>query len=201
MRCPDEGTLRAYLDNELAEARTGRTADHLSDCATCRNRQASIEAAAGQVNAWLNELAPEGLPEACAARPRVAAKTVGLRWRWGVVVLASGLAATIALFFAGAPAPQRQARAQPPPAPQPVLRVAPKSAVAVAKKLPARHPRSAPVLNEFIAFDDADPMQMGMVVRVMMPVTGESLNGGAREIAADLVIGEDGRPRAIRFLE
>jgi hypothetical protein len=38
-------------------------------------------------------------------------------------------------------------------------------------------------------------MQMGMVVRVILPISD------AREVAADLVIGEDGRARAIRFVE
>jgi hypothetical protein len=52
-----------------------------------------------------------------------------------------------------------------------------------------------PALDDFVPFDDADPMQIGMVVRVMLPVSD------ATEIAADLVIGEDGRARAFRFVQ
>jgi hypothetical protein len=39
-----------------------------------------------------------------------------------------------------------------------------------------------------------------MVVRVMLPVTDVSLTGGPQEVAADLAIGEDGRPRAFRLV-
>jgi hypothetical protein len=49
-------------------------------------------------------------------------------------------------------------------------------------------------MGEFMALAGADPIQVGMVVRVMVPVSGRSL-------AADVVVGEDGRARAIRFIE
>jgi hypothetical protein len=52
-----------------------------------------------------------------------------------------------------------------------------------------------------VALDDADPIQMGIVVRVMVPVSDASMSGGVKEIAADLMIGDDGRARAIRFVE
>ena len=64
----------------------------------------------------------------------------------------------------------------------------------------AHRPKPVSLLDDFVAFDDADPIQIGMVVRVMFPVTGASF-AGAQEIAADLVIGEDGRARAIRFVQ
>jgi hypothetical protein len=41
---------------------------------------------------------------------------------------------------------------------------------------------------------------MGIVVRTLVPVSDASTTGGVQEIAADLVIGEDGRARAIRFV-
>jgi hypothetical protein len=61
-------------------------------------------------------------------------------------------------------------------------------------------PKPRPALGNFVALDDADPMQMGLVVRVMLPFSDASLTGGPQEIAADLMIGEDGRARAIRFV-
>ena len=54
--------------------------------------------------------------------------------------------------------------------------------------------------RRFCSTDDGEPMQMGMVVRVMLPVTDVSLTGGPQEVAADLAIGEDGRPRAFRLV-
>jgi hypothetical protein len=43
-------------------------------------------------------------------------------------------------------------------------------------------------------------MQVGMVVRVLLPMSDLALSGVDHEVPADLVIGEDGRPRAIRFV-
>ena len=57
--------------------------------------------------------------------------------------------------------------------------------------MPRPKPRRA--IDEFVPLDGADPMQIGMVVRVMLPVSDASVGGGVREIAADVVIGEDGR--------
>src|ERR1022692_624880 len=113
MKCLDEGTLQAYLDSELPEARMRRAAGHLEACAPCRDRLGRIEAAVVRVNAWLDALAPAGLPALDDAVPRIAAKTSGLRWRWAAVALAGALAASVALFFANSrphPEPARAAK-------------------------------------------------------------------------------------------
>jgi anti-sigma factor RsiW len=207
MKCLDEGTLQAYLDSELPEARMRRAAGHLEACAPCRDRLGRIEAAVGRLNAWLDALAQAGLPALDEAVPRIAAKTGGLlRWRWAAVALGGALAASVALFFANsrphpepARAAKREAGMHKPQAPSVVYRAGPRGHP-VRKRFPVHRQAPQPALDDFVPFDDADPMQMGMVVRVMLPVSDASLTGGAQEVAADLVIGEDGRARAIRLV-
>ena len=212
MKCLNEGTLQAYLDCELPEARMGHAAGHLEACVTCRDRLGRLEAAVGRVNAWLAALAPEDLPALGEAVPRIAARKAGLRWRWAAVALASALAASVALFFANAHAPKpaltKEALVRKPQTPltdvggsaNPVYRAGP-GGHPVRERLRAHQLKPVPPLDDFVALDDADPMQMGMVVRVMLPVSDASLTGGVQEIAADLVIGEDGRARAFRFVQ
>lgn len=210
MKCMDVGTLQGYLDNELPEARTRCAAGHLELCAACRDRLERLAATAGRVDAWLGALAPEDLPALDAVVPPIAPKAAGMPWRWAGMALAGALAASVVFFFANPrPIPKLAAHALEPQAPAAKARnaasVTPRRAAmvraaAVRKRFPAGPPATHPALDDFVLFDDADPLQIGMVVRVMVPVSGVSLNGGAQEIAADLMIGEDGRARAIRVL-
>lgn len=203
MKCLDEGALKAYLDNELPEAQMRRAAGHLEACAPCRDRLGRIETTAGRVNAWLAALAPEDLPALDEAVPRIAARTRGLRWRWAAAALGGALAASVALFVATAPAPKKEARVAKPQAPLTDVRRSVGTvryrAASVRKRFPVHRTKPVPPLDDLALFADADPMQIGMVVRVMLPVTDASFTG-AQEIAADLVIGEDGRARAIRLV-
>jgi len=206
MKCLDEGTLQAYLDNELTEDRMARAAGHLAVCEGCHERLGRREASLGRVKAWLDTLSPEAPLERGEGIRRIAPKRSGVRWRWVAAGFAGAAAAAIPLFFAGAPSikPERTparkiedpriAVAAAPVAPEPAR------TATVRKRPDVRHRKEAPP-NDFIAFDDADPIQIGMVVRVMLPVTDAYLTGGPPEAAAEVVIGEDGRPRAFRFLQ
>ena len=187
-KCLDEGALRAYLDRELPEA-----ADHLEVCAECRGRLERMRAALDEVNVLLDALAPEDIAAVQATAPRS---------RWVAGLAAAALAASLALVLIlnrtpRAPAPPAKsvpfARAVTPATPRPEL--PPKPMLAR-----VRH-RKQPSLDGFVPLAGADPLQMGMVVRVMLPVSDPSLSTGVREVPADLVIGEDGRARAIRFVE
>jgi len=210
MKCLDEGTLRAYLDRELPEAPTEGTASHLDACAACRGRLERLRATAESVHAWLDALAPDELPEPGQSVAHIAARTAGVRWRWAAVALVGALAASIALFFAAtrpaATVAAKKAAHAPPPQEQVAearapLTVAPHRTPAVRKRIRAPGAKPRPALDDFVPFADAGPMQIGMVVRVMLPVSDvTSMAGPPREIAADLIIGEDGRPRAIRFV-
>jgi hypothetical protein len=67
----------------------------------------------------------------------------------------------------------------------------------------ARKSNPPPRLDDFVALDDGDPIQVGVVVRVMLPASAFAAMpqaGATQVILADLVIGEDGQARAIRFV-
>jgi len=182
MKCLDEGTLQAYLGQELSEAETALSASHLTDCDSCRVRLARLEASATHVRALL-DLGALDLPVR-----RTAPAVAGLRWSWSA-------AALVVLFFVAA------GRLQTPRPPAAVAKTAsPAPVQRIARAARPHVSRPPPVVNAFIPLDDADPIQMGMVVRVMLPVTGAAANEGIAGIAADVVIGEDGRARAIRFV-
>ena len=183
--CLDEGTLRAYLDDELAGSQAGRAAGHVENCADCGVRAERMRTAIRRVDELLDALAPEDLAAIGRTRPD---------WRWVAGgVLAAALAAVIVLIFAASwalhvpPPAVTQAAAIAPP--QPVFQ----NVVSRAAHVRHHHQRPERGMDEFVPLAGADPMQVGMVVRVVLP--------GVREIAADLVIGEDGRARAIRFTE
>jgi hypothetical protein len=197
MKCLDHGTLQAYLDGELPGVH--RAAGHLETCATCRHRLGRLKTTVERVNACLDALAPA--EPLVVEVPHIAAPVAGGHWPWAAMALAGGLMA-VALFLANRPLSQRVAHVQRPNPPV-VLRAATVKVMAARVK-PARvrmrRPKLEPKLDDFVALDDADPMQMGMVVRVMLPLSDASMIGGAQEIAADVVIGEDGRARAFRLV-
>jgi len=194
MRCLDEGTLQAYLDSELTEAQMQHAADHLGACAACGGQLARLQDTAARVSALLDLLpAPDAMAQLPSTRTAV-------RRRWAAAGLAAAaIAASIALFVAG----HRPTLKTPPLAKKetaPVLAPAvavPVRTARVAQPKRARPPilKQPPAMDDFVLLGDADPMQLGMVIRVMVPISD------AQEIAADLVVGEDGRARAIRFVE
>jgi hypothetical protein len=193
-KCLDEGTLRAYVDGELPEARMQHANAHLQACADCRDRRERMEATLGRLDLLIGALAPEDLAAIHAGAPR---------GRWIATALAAAaLAASILLFFPvhhahpRTPATNAKTDAKP--------RITPPPSVvqsARPRHLPVRHVEPAPNLDDFVPLAGADPIQVGMVVRVTLPVSDASFAGGVREVAADVMIGEDGMARAIRFLE
>ena len=58
-------------------------------------------------------------------------------------------------------------------------------------------PKAPPPADDFLVLDDTPPLQMGLVVRMDLPAE----TGSQRVVQADVVIGEDGRLRAIRFID
>jgi hypothetical protein len=128
--------------------------------------------------------------------------------RWAAAILVPLAAAAIWLVSA--------ALRQAPPLP-PVAKVepaAPVERVVSAPDPPAMRPSARRTrktakassdtgLDGFLQLDTA-PFQTGMVVRVMLPASDVSVipqSTDAQMVAADLLIGEDGRARAIRFVE
>lgn len=212
MGCLDDGALRAYLDGELPEPKVYRAAAHLEACTACRARLQRVEATAARVDAWLNALEADGAPAYAAAPPLPA--RAGWGRGWAVAALAGALAAAIVLGVVmswprpatvahqAAMAPHPDLRALVPVAAPPpnALPAATRRAVVRRQRTNAPQPPQ-PRLDDFMPLDDADPIQMGLVVRVMVPVSTASRPGDTQEIAADVLVGEDGRARAIRFVE
>src|SRR5579862_4479321 len=197
MKCLDEGTLQSYSDNELPAAQTASASGHLEICEVCRARLDRIEAAACRVDALFDALDPEDLAAVHRASSPAVAHRRAAWLGWGAAGLAAALAAIAVFLLAGhrtAPAPVPVAKQEvAPPSPMPVAAPLPVVRRAKPKPVAARRPRQLLAVDDFIPLDGAGPMQAGIVVRVMLPVSN------AQEIAADLVIGEDGRARAIRF--
>ena len=209
--CLDDGALQAYLDSELPEAKLYLAAGHLQSCAACRARLERVEATATRVNALLDFLVgevPDFIPPLAVARFG-ARPGCSSRVRWAV-------AAALAVLFLSRADPGNG------PAPPSVLVPAQvasprgsRSAGACCREpgMPAgvkpkaarvRRPNAVPAPAGFLALDNADPIQVGMVVRVMLPASAFAAavpTGEAQAVMADLVIGEDGRARAIRFVQ
>jgi anti-sigma factor RsiW len=72
-RCPDEGTLRAYLDGECSAAQKVVIEAHLRRCPACAQALAALSAGTAQVYAALDR-APVPTPSASAAWYRFAAQ-------------------------------------------------------------------------------------------------------------------------------
>jgi predicted anti-sigma-YlaC factor YlaD len=209
--CLHEGALAAYLDGELPEATRRRAAGHLQSCARCRARLERVEATAARVNALLDALVDE-VPVAATsdvlpfrARPGSDAPWV----RWAVAAAAGVLAISAVLGVltisrgpqVAPPALVAKKQATVQPAPAIVSRTV---APAVKPKFRrVRRSKPLPRLDDFLALDDGDPIQVGVVVRVMLPASAFAAmpqTGAMQVIMADLAIGEDGRARAIRFV-
>ncbi len=69
---PDEGTLRAHLDRELAAGAAAEVAAHLAACTECAGRASAMSGRAARVAAELEALSPAA--EAAAATPPAAAR-------------------------------------------------------------------------------------------------------------------------------
>ncbi len=183
--CWLEGELRAYLDRELPPGDMERVSAHLKECAACGRLCTDLASRAARVSIWLGTL-PEGEPvRQLAALPRGRR----LEWRW----IAGAVAAAVTLVFLALPRRSEQvltaapphppaASARPAPPPPPAVRPA-----IIRKVVPAK---PKPHLQYFVKLDD-EPIETGIVVRV-------GLEDG--QIPADVILGPDGRARAIRLV-
>jgi len=199
--CWSEGELRAYIDGELTAAEMERVKLHLETCSGCGDAWAGLAGRAQRVSALMGSLAE--------ARPGVAVMPVRKRravWRWAgaAAALAAGLLAGIRLLpkhpqpeVAIAPTPQpavQSASTVLPPVltPEPVAtveRARPVKAVAARRQRPLAA-AAVPGGGPFLALDD-EPIDSGVVWRVEL---------GPRAVPADVIVGADGRPRAIRLV-
>ena len=186
--CWSEGELRAYLDGELPARDMERLAAHLLECSACHVLHGELRARVTRFTRWM-----EALPDAQTAiriPPPRPART-GRRWAAGAVGLAASLLVAMVLLpkrtpqVVATPPASPHTVAQPPAAVKPAIIRRGVSPPAV----PVR-PKPKPQIQYYVALDN-EPIETGMVVRV-------GLNGG--QVPADVIVGPDGRPRAIRLI-
>lgn len=195
MKCMNEGLLQAYLDKELSLIDTHAADAHLQLCARCRELAKTIQERSERVSLLLAALAPEDLPVPCPVVPQAIALPRTASWRWAGLAIAGALAACVAILVS-LPSPS----VLPPPLIHRQVPAAwPVKVVTALKPRPIRHLSPQSVPDDFVTLDDSEPLQMGMVVRVTLP--GVPVPGGQQDVMADLLIGEDGRARAFRFVQ
>lgn len=197
--CWSEGELRAALDREMPARDLERVMTHIGECAGCGAIYRELEGRASRVGALLGSLPETAQVELPARLPHRGRQP--LMWAAGATGIAASLILALVL------APSRTSPPQP-PAPPPFVEPATKPLASQPRierrvasrrvpthKAPALVPAPPPArVEDFVALDD-QPIEAGMVVRVEL----DNAANGAR-IPADVIIGIDGRPRAIRFV-
>ena len=186
--CWSEGELKACLDDELPPRDRDRAARHIEECSACRALCADLS----QRAQWLAGMM-DALPQppvlvrlpASLARPRAGRRAAG-----SLALVAS---VAIALMLVpkhkdkvSAVAPRFQTPLPAVPAPPPVK-------PAIIRRVPHKHAapvKPKPKIEYFVKLDD-EPIDTGLVVRVVL---------GGSEIPADVIVGPDGRARAVRLV-
>jgi hypothetical protein len=188
-QCWPEGSLRAYLDGELAPEEMRQVAAHLEECPACGGLHGELSVRASHVAGLMDTLT---VPVAQPMRKKVVARTSG-SWAWtgAAVALAAGLA--IAAMVLPKQEPRRVVQV-PAVVPQQVLPQEPAALPVVAqpRTVASASVRKAPRVQRadpFIALDD-EPIESGIVMRVELPGS----------TPADIVFSPDGRARAVRLV-
>ncbi len=137
-------------------------------------------------------------------------RRAGHKWRWaGIAAIAAGVVLVVSLSMNHVTKPV--ASVLPPVIPVP-RQAAPaaKAAAPVARKVARKtaRPQAREVVTEFFPLiDSAPPFERGQMLRVQLPAAAMRTVGlPVREdhltdpIQADVLVGEEGMPRAIRFV-
>ena len=190
-----DSELILALDGELGAVESEAVRAHLAACAACRERSAEFEAVSARIFGLHLERRPRVRRRAWWI-PAAVAAAVALIWLAIPRQHPQQPPAHAAVFAAG---PQLVAPAEVKRSPQPVARVAKRAVRPVEQVSPFV---ALPFSNDALPLDDAP------IVRVELPVDSlrlaSSLNvegnvvGG--RVTADVVLGLDGQPRAIRFV-
>jgi anti-sigma factor RsiW len=231
-----EDTLQAYVDGELEPAERDAMVEHLAVCERCRGQAAVAARRRDRVGSLIAALGSDGAADLDHARSalarfhaRVSAQPTraGLRglaprtWATtGALITAAICIAATLYVISGARPPAASRRAAFPAAPQAPVQTAPDAApiraqvsIPSAVERPARPSvrrtvrRATPAGRYVLISNDVRPPDMGMVVRMQLPLSvlargsGDADgNGMFGEILADVLVGQDGRPYAIRLV-
>jgi hypothetical protein len=193
--CWSEGEWRAYLDRECAADAMERMSAHLEECAACQMLYGEVSGRAQRISEWMAAL-PE--PELSWV-PRVAPQVRPRRWIWAAagVAVAAGLALMAVAVSRRAPAPPQQQLVTEPRRAEPEIPAATVAAAGAAspeegiRRRPAARPRRPRSRTDFFLALDDEPIENGTMVRVAL---------GPESVPADVIVGPDGRARAIRLV-
>ncbi len=179
MPCLKDAELMRYLDESLPGAAREAVRRHLDNCGRCAGHLQRLAATGIRVDAWLGVLAgpenarPIDSRESLARlRRRIYEPREPVR-RWATAVAAAGLLVAAAGI---------------------------RNHLSVHKVQPVPvEPR--PGMADYLPLDGG-PMQMGVIVRVILPATAFARFGaaGSGNLQADVLVGEDGIAHAIRLV-
>lgn len=215
--CLSDGSIQAFLDGELTVRETSAATSHLNECTACAQKMSKMKARAHTVDLMLGVLGEEAVG---AIAPVAHVKHVPMvfaaqKRRYGFAVSMAAVAALlliVMLRMVNTPAPPPQ---QPSEKKQEVV-----GPVNAQVEEPAPLPRQAnpaPAIKAqakkstvpaddggFIALNADDPIQIGKIVKMSLPASlfspGDSMPSNER-VMAEVLVGEDGRARAIRLLQ
>lgn len=185
-QCWSEGELRAYLDCELPAHDMEALQAHVQECSACGQLCRELSARKDRLAILFADL-PQ--PEEVRELPALPRRSRPV-WAWVAA------AAAIAMVFAWTPkrAVEQQVTRTPVPVmpATPVLQPPPVKPAIIRRepRKPATRAKPKPKLDQFVALDH-EPIETGVIVRVGL---------GTGEIPADVIVGPDGRARAIRLV-
>jgi anti-sigma factor RsiW len=206
--CLKKETLLEFADGELPSGEMASAERHIAGCAACEQKLESIRATSLKVDVLLSSLAPEETANGAAISVvRMPYRVANSRMRWSAVASIGALVAALFLFVMirrQHPAPTLDVVKTATPAP--VLSVEKKEPLvaAVAKPAQVGSPKARVKVRQFLALDDGEPIETGMIYRVSLPAptsADASATQSAKRIPAEVIVDEFGKVRAIRFLQ
>ncbi|HET9401313.1 MAG TPA: zf-HC2 domain-containing protein [Candidatus Acidoferrales bacterium] len=208
--CVRDSRLRGLVDNELPQLQAHAVREHLASCASCAGRFTNVSSARAEVRSLMDALAP------AIVEPIVAPEIVSVARRefWPRVSWISAVAAVLVgaiglLAFIHAQQHVRGSTGMPGKslANLPVRVPSGGASATLTVEVSAtpggnaKHSSAKRVMT-FVRVDGGEPIEGGTIVRVKLPAAMFSNVNPVKtpEIAADAVVDESGRVRAIRVL-
>jgi|GEM_PF-4422646 len=215
--CLSDGSIQAFLDGELTVRETNSASSHFAECAACTQKMSAMKTRAHTVDLMLGMLGEESVG---AVAPIAYAKHIPMvfaaqKRRYGFAASMTAVAALlliVMLRMVNTPAPPPQQPSEKKhevvglvnaqveePAISPVQANPTPAIKAQAKKntVPADD-------GGFISLNADDPIQIGKIVKMSLPASLFSPNDSMpsnERVMAEVLVGEDGRARAIRLLQ
>ena len=213
---PTDAQIVMALDRELEPAETAALAQHLDRCAACRAKSEQFQRASDELQNYHRDFLQSKLPVLRTYFPSPAADRALSAGFWRALIATAALAAIV---WFGLRVNRRHAPARPvvsqavatPAIGQPsMLAEAAHPAVAHLRRRVRRDPAAPPIATfiELPFSDSALPLTDAAIVRVQLRAEDLWLAGlpvdserAGSMIQADLILGIDGQPRAIQFVQ